>query len=858
MSAAEITRDETIERAQLVSEPSYDVSLDLTRGAEIFGSTSVITFQCTTPGATTYVDLIAHFVHEIVLNGTVIEPATAWAHGRITVTGLLAYNELRIVADCLYANDGTAMHRSVDSADGKVYVYTALEPADARRVYANFEQPDLKAEFTLHVTAPAHWTVFSNQPSPELKPLADGTAVWDFEPTPPISTYLTTVVAGEYVVVRDSHTSVTGQVIPLALACRTSFAKFLDADDVFDITKRGLHFFTRLFATDYPFAKYDQIFVAEFDSAVENVGCVVITEELLFRSRVTDLMYEKRTNTLLHEMAHMWFGDLVTMQWWDDLWLNESFAEFCATLACAEATRFTDAWSTFAFSRKTWGYAQDQLPTTHPIAADVQTVTEAEAIFDGISYAKGASVLKQLVAYVGRENFFAAIKTYLVRHAWGNATLAHLLEALEEGSGKSLSSWSKAWLETAGPNTLRSEFEIDEQGRFTSFAVLQEALANHPTLRPHRISMGLYERVDGALQRTRGVDVEISGARADVSELIGVTQPDLILLNDDDFGYTIVRFDARSLNTLTRSIGELTDPLARAVGWVAAIDMAQQAELSLDELVQMVLTGMETETSVSVVQTLHHETAEVMARFGDPREVREMKEQLAAVAVRLLHAAEAGSDHQLAWAELLGWTATSEEQIDLVAALLSASAVVPGLVIDTELRWTLLGRLVTSGRAADAEINAELGRDPTDSGERRAATCRASVPDAQHKEAAWKLLAETDALGVQGVLEVCEGFTQSEHAELLAPYAQRYFDVIQGIWSSHGDHFRVVLSQALFPTTAPPQDLIALIDSFLAVQRRDHGLERVLVEFRDIAERALRSRALSAVKPVGPRTASQS
>ncbi|HEY5304061.1 MAG TPA: aminopeptidase N [Acidimicrobiales bacterium] len=846
MSVEEITRDQTIERAKLVNSVSYDVSLDLTGGDEVFGSVSVITFSCATPGASTYVDLVAHAVYEIVVNGVVLDPVTAWANGRITLSGLLEHNEVRIAADCSYANDGTAMHRSVDSADGKVYVYTALEPADARRVYANFEQPDLKAAFTLHVSAPAHWTVFSNQPTPEPTPRADSTSVRDFAPTPRISTYLTTVVAGEYVVVRDSHTSVTGQVIPLALACRASFANYLDAEELFDLTKRGLDFFTELFGTDYPFAKYDQVFVAEFDSAVENVGCVVITEELLFGSRVTDLMYERRTNTLLHEMAHMWFGDLVTMQWWDDLWLNESFAEFCATLACAEATRFTDAWATFAYSRKTWGLMQDRLPTTHPIAAYVATVTEAESNFDGISYAKGASVLKQLVAYVGRDNFFTAIKGYFDRHAWGNTTLADLLEALEAGSGKSLSPWSKAWLEAAGPNTLRSEFEVDDQGTFTSFAVLQEASESQPTLRPHRISIGLYDRVDGALVRTRRVMVEIASARADVSELVGEKQPDLLVLNDDDFGFAAVRFDARSLDTLTQSIGEITDPLARAVCWVAALDMVNQAELSLAAFVGMVSIAMETEPSVAVVQTVHHETAQVIAHLGDPKEVPKLKEQLAAAAARLLGAAEPGSDHQLAWAELLGWTATSDEQVELVAALLDASTTVPGLVIDTELRWTLLGRLVTTGRVADADIDTELIRDPTDAGERRAATCRAALPEAKHKEAAWKMLAETDSLGVQGVLEVAEGFTQSEHAALLAPYARRYFDVIQDVWSSHGDHFRVVLSQALFPATAPPREVIEQIDSFLAARQRDRGLERVLVEFRDVAERALRSRALSA------------
>ncbi|HEY1762244.1 MAG TPA: aminopeptidase N [Acidimicrobiales bacterium] len=846
MSVAEITRDEAIERAKLVSAVAYDVSVDLTRGAEVFGSVSVLTFNCATPGASTHVDLIAHSVHEIVVNGTSIDPATAWANGRIALTGLLERNEVRIVADCSYANDGTAMHRSVDSADGKVYVYTALEPADSRRVYANFEQPDLKTAYTLHVTAPSHWTVFSNQPTPEPKSVREGTAVWDFSPTPPISTYLTTVVAGEYKVVRDSYTGASGKVIPLSLACRASFAEFLDADEVFDITKRGLDFFATLFGTDYPFAKYDQVFVAEFDSAVENVSCVVITEELLFRSRVTDRMYQRRANTLLHEMAHMWFGDLVTMQWWDDLWLNESFAEFCGTLACAEATRFSDAWSTFSYSRKTWGYEQDQLPSTHPIAADVPTLTEAEANFDGISYAKGASVLKQLVAYVGRDNFFAAIKGYLERYAWSNATLADLQEALEKSSGKSLTSWSKAWLETAGPNTLRCDFELDDQGAFTTFAVVQSASKHYPTLRPHRISVGLYNRIDGALSRTHRIDVEISDARAVVRELTGVTQPDLILLNDDDSGYVIVRFDARSLDTVTNSIGDLTDPIARAVCWVAALDMVQQAELSIPAFVDMVSQGLETESSVSVVQSMHAATAQVIAELGDPSQVSGVKEKLATTAARLLDAAKPGSDHQLAWAQLLGWTATSIAQLERVAGLLDGRVDVPGLVVDTELRWALLARLAAMGHASNADIDAQLKRDPTDAGQRRATTCRASLPDAAHKAAAWTLLAETDSLGVIGVLEVADGFTQLEHADVLAPYAKRYFDSLAHIWSTYGDHFCVVLSRALFPSTADPHELIEQINAFLGAEQREPSLERILVEFRDVAERALRSRALPA------------
>jgi aminopeptidase N len=863
MPPAEITQAETAERARLLTVDSYDVFLDLTRGAEVFGSTSVIRFGCAEPGAPAYADLIAENVREITLNGAALDPAGACSGGRIALPGLAARNELRVAADCRYSSTGAGLHRAVDSADGKVYLYTNFEPADARRVFANFEQPDLKAEFAFHVTAPAHWTVLSNQPAPEPEPVTqageDGepAAVWHFPPTPRISTYVTAVAAGEYHLVRGSHTTPGGQVIPLGAGCRASLAAHLDAGDIFEITRQGLDFYTELFRTPYPFAKYDQVFVPEFPGAMENPGCVTVTEQFVFRSRVTDTMYEVRADVVLHEMAHMWFGDLVTMRWWDDLWLNESFAECCAVLASAEATRFTSAWTTFSGGRKNWGYTQDQLPSTHPVAARVPTLTEAAENFDGISYAKGASVLKQLMAYVGRDAFFTGVRAYFAEHSFGNATLSDLLRALEESSGQSLSDWSMAWLETAGPNTLRPEFETGPGGEFTSFAVLQEAPERHAVLRPHRIAIGLYNLVNGApgpdgepvaLVRTQRVEVRVSGARTAVPELAGLSRPDLILLNDDDLGYALIRFDLGSLATLTSSVGAFADSLARTVCWSAVIDMAVRAELSLPAFTAMLCNGMGAERSVSVLQTLHQAAAQVIARYADPEWVPRGKRRLASAAEELLRGAEPGTDHQLAWAQLLSWTATTPGQLTLLAGLVDGSIVLPGLVADTELRWALLRRLCAAGRAADAEIDAEAAGDPTDAGARHAAACRAAVPDAAHKAAAWALLTGTADLGLETLAEVASAFAQPEHAHLLGPYADRYFEALPEVWAVRDEggpvSFRHAFGRLLFPYPLASPELLARIDAFLGATERDHDMARVVTEGRDVVERALRSRAL--------------
>jgi aminopeptidase N len=846
MPIAEITRDETRERAGLLRVDSYHVELDLTGGPETFRSASVVRFDCFRPGAASYADLIAETVHEITLNGSAVDPATAYADGRIALTGLAEHNELRVVADCSYA-EAAGLQRTEDLTDGRVYVYTHFEPADARRVFANFEQPDLKAEFTFHVTVPERWIVFSNQPAPAPEAVAGrpGSAIWRFPSTPRISTYLTVLAAGEFHVVRETHTTASGQVIPLGLACRQSMLAFLEPDDVFTITRQGFDYYTDLFGMPYPFAKYDQVFVPDSGGAMENVGCVTITESLMFRSKVTEAMHEIRAMVILHEMAHMWFGDLVTMTWWDDLWLNESFAELCGFQSVAEATRFTGSWTTFCGGLKAAAYHADQQPSTHPIAADVPTLSLAQANFDNISYAKGASVLKALVSYLGRDAFFSGIRAYLGAHGWGNATLADLLGALEASSGRGLTEWSKAWLETAGPNTMRPEFTVGAEGAFTSFAVLQEAPPQHPTLRPHHIAIGLYEPgTDGALVRTHQVQADLTGARTEVPGLIGQQRPDLILLNDDDLDYAIIRFDERSLATLTKSIGRFRDGLARTICWTAVLDMTSQAELPMPAFAAILASGMGAESSVSVLRELHSHAEQSLDLAADPAQVGDLKRQLAAEAITLLRAAAPGSDHQLAWAQMLGWTATAPDQLDLLAGLLDGGEAIEGLAIDTELRWKLLQRLAATGRAGDAQIDAELARDHTNAGQRHAAACRAAVPDAGHKAAAWRVLTDSSGLGIEESIAVGFAFNQTEHADLLGDFTEQYFAQLPGIWARHDGILRVALGKLLFPYPAASPELIARVDTFLATPDLDPALARVVIEGRDIIDKALRARAL--------------
>ena len=845
ISSTEITRVECEERARLLRVRSYDVTLDLTRD-EVFGSVSLIRFDCAEPGAAGHADLVAHAVHEIMLNGARLDPAAVWSGGRIALPALAAHNKLCVVADCEYTGSGTGMHRSAGRDDGGTYVYGKLAQAYARTAYACFDQPDLKAEFTFHVLAPAWWTVLSNAPAagPPTQ-AADGRAMWDFLPTTRLPAFTTTVVAGDYHLVTASHVTPGGQRIPLELACRAGMAAHLDAGALFGLAGQGLDFYTGLLGVDYPYRKYGQVFVPELScQASEDAGCVLVSERLLPRSSITAATEESRAGTLLHEMAHMWFGDLVTERWWDDLWLSESFADFCEYHARSQLPGFSDAWCGVLGERE--GSRLRGRPAAVRASGGFRCgdAQRGDRELRQISYAKGASVLRQLAAYVGEQEFFAGLRGYLTRHAYGNARLADLIDAVAASSGKDLAAWSSAWLQTAGPSTLRCQFRTDASGAFTQFAIVQDGAV----MRPHRIAVGFYQRSGGTVERTRGLAVGVAGARTEVPELAGAVQPDLILLNDDDAGYVLVRFDPRSLRTVLESAGELPGTAARAVCWNAVIDMARQGELPAGEFAAMLARGMATEPSVGVLQALHGHAEQVITRLAGPDQARDAKLRLGGAAAQLLHSAEPGSDHQLAWIQLLAWTATTGDQLDLIAALLTGSTFIPGLVVDAELRWSLLQRMAATGRADDAAIDAQLAADPSDAGHRNAAACRAAIPDAAHKEAAWQLLSSGQA-GPQTLSAVARGFIQPEHGDLLAGYAGRYMAEIEDIWASSSGHLPgVQLGTLLFPYPAASPELLTMIEAFLTTAPRDPALARMLRDHQDAVQRALNSRALTSVR----------
>ncbi|OBH70035.1 aminopeptidase N [Mycobacterium intracellulare] len=859
MALPNLTREQAVERASLITVASYQIDLDLTDshggpGERTFRSVTTVVFDALA-GADTVIDIAADTVRGATLNGRDLDVSGYDESTGIELRGLADRNVVVVDADCRYSNTGEGLHRFVDPVDNETYLYSQFETADAKRMFACFDQPDLKATFDVRVTAPRHWKVISNGATVSV---TDG--LHTFATTPRMSTYLVALIAGPYAEWKDAYTDEHGE-IPLGIYCRSSLAPYMDAERLFTQTKQGFGFYHKNFGLPYAFGKYDQLFVPEFNAgAMENAGAVTFLEDYVFRSKVTRASYERRAETVLHEMAHMWFGDLVTMAWWDDLWLNESFATFASVLCQSEATEFTEAWTTFATVEKSWAYRQDQLPSTHPIAADIPDLAAVEVNFDGITYAKGASVLKQLVAYVGLEHFLAGLRDYFRTHAFGNATFDDLVAALEKASGRDLSDWGQQWLKTTGLNTLRPDFDVDGDGRFTRFAVTQSGAApGAGETRVHRLAIGIYdsENPDGSgkLVRVRREELDVEGPVTEVPALVGVSRGQLVLVNDDDLTYCSLRLDAESLRTALGRIADIAEPLPRSLVWSAAWEMTREAELRARDFVALVAGGVHAETEVGVAQRLLLQAQTALASYAEPGWAREHGwPQFADRLLELARAAQPGSDHQLAFVNTLCSSVLSTRHVVTLADLLDRSPAdlgLPGLEIDTDLRWRIVTALATAGDI-DADgpatpfIDAEVQRDPTAAGKRHGAQAATARPQLQVKEEAWTRVVEDDTLANITARAIIAGIAPPAQHELLKPFTARYFEAISGVWARRSSEVAQTVVIGLYPHWDISEDGIAAADEFLSDPEVPAALRRLVLEGQAGVKRSLRARRFDA------------
>ena len=838
MPGENLTRVEAQERKSLVSVDHYDVTLDLTTGPEIFRSTTVVTFDAT-PGSSTFIDALTRTVHSVTLNGAELDVAAVNDGIRIQLDGLAAHNVLTVVADAEYTNTGEGLHRFVDPVDNEVYLYTQFEVPDSRRVFAVFEQPDLKATFGFTVTAPAGWQLISNSPTPD--PVITGeSATWAFEPTPILSSYVTALVAGPYAVVRSALTSRSGRVIPLGLFSRKSLSQYLDAEYIFEKTRQGFAYYEEKFQYPYPFAKYDQLFVPEFNAgAMENAGAVTFTESYVFRSKVTDAIKERRVVTILHELAHMWFGDLVTMKWWNDLWLNESFAEWASTIATAEATEWTEAWTTFQAMEKSWAYRQDQLPSTHPVVATIDDLEAVQVNFDGITYAKGGSVLKQLVAWVGIDAFFAGVAAYFAKHEYGNTELSDLLAELQVTSGRDLSGWSALWLETAGVNTLIPEIETSATGVITAFAIVQTAAADYPTIRPHRLAVGLYDLFDGALVRTHQVELDVDSVRTEVAELVGTTKPALVLLNDDDLAYAKIRLDPDSLAVAIDHLAHIENPLARAIVWGAAWDATRDGESSASDYVRLVLGNIASETESTTIRTTLGQLGLVTKQYVAPERRTETLTHIGDSLWKLATGAAPGSDAQFQFVKFFAAYASTAEHAAALTGLRDGSAPLEGLEIDTDLGWEILEGLVLTSVVGQPEIDVALAADNTSNGQQAAARVSASIPTAEGKRRAFDSLVDSNTLPNSIVHNVTVGYLHVNDPSVLESLVAPYFAAIGDIWATRSYKIAEYIILGLYPSPLASEALVTATKAWLAANPDIPALRRLVTENLAGVERAL-------------------
>ena len=845
MPGTNITQIEAAQRSEIIKVESYKIDLDVTTGAETFLVKTTIKFAGLKPGSTTFLDCVGKRVISAKLNGADFDPK--FDGETIFLPAIAADNTLEIEHEGIYSNSGEGLHRFVDPADNEVYLYTQFETGDARRMYACFDQPDQKATFTISTITPKHWAVISNYGIESAKDLDGDRKHTQFATSQVISTYVTAIVAGAYTSVHDEYKG--EKTIPMGIYARKSFFQYVDAENIFEVTKQGFAYFEKTFGLAYPFGKYDQIAVAEYNwGAMENVGCVTFHEDvLIFRSKVTERSYISRASTIHHEMAHMWFGDLVTMKWWQDLWLNESFAEWASYMAVSESTKYKNAWTEFNSVRKNWAYRADQLSSTHPIAVEMKDLDDVRTNFDGISYAKGASVLQQLVAHVGRDNFIAGLRKYFAKHAYANTELSDLITELEATSGKDLTAWVATWLRTAGVNTLRPVIALDGD-KYASVAVKQEVPlipVGSKELRPHRLYIGLFDIKGDALTRRESIEVDIAGDLTEIKELAGKKAADLLLINDKDQTYAKLRFDDRSVATMKKYLGQLDDSLARGLIWASLWDSTRDGELSASDYIEIALNALKGETDISMITATFTQIDTAIWAYLAPKNRDAVRLSVANTAQELLAGAKPGSDAQLQYARAFANNAFTPAQFESLKAMLNGS--VDGLLMDADQRWFVFLCGVKRGIFGVSDIQSEGDRDKTAHGKQYVAYAHAALPNHEAKAAAFKSIT-TDDLSNTIHSYKCRGFNENIHCDLLEAFVDEYFDAILKVWSNKGYEIAETTATLTFPTWAISDETVKKAQHWLDVTGKDASaaLRRTVAEGRDAMTRSLKARAVDA------------
>ncbi|MBA3626173.1 MAG: aminopeptidase N [Chloroflexi bacterium] len=839
-----LTQAEAIERAGRVTAVDYSLRIDLQLGQRTYRGDCTIDLLVRDTSQPLFIDFKGGRIDEFTVNGSSVVPAREGDRIIIPAESLAERMRLGLRYENAFDTGGDGLHRFVDPEDGQEYLYSNFQPFSAHRLFPCFDQPDIKGTYELTVDAPTDWQVVSSdRPSGEPEALADGRLRHSFQRTPPFSTYLLALVAGPYHVIRRRRPD----GIELGLYCRRSLAEKLaaDADEIFQVTEQGFDFYAELFHQSYPFAKYDQLFMPEFNiGAMENVGAVTFSENFVFRDPATESQRQDRGEVILHELAHMWFGNLVTMRWWDDLWLNESFASYVSYLALTEATRFKGAWRSFTRDMKRWAYHQDQLPTTHPIAGEAPDTDSAFLNFDGITYGKGASVLKQLVATIGRDGFRDGLRLYFRRHAWGNATLAEFLAALEEGSGHDLGEWSRLWLETASVNTIAAEW-TSENGRIASLELQQTAPDAHPVMRPHTLWIGLLEEERGG-SGPEALKAAIDGPTADVDDAIGRASPVLVFPNHEDHAYAKVRLDPISLRFVRERLREVEDPLLRELLWMSLWEMVRDGDLPSVEYLSIIRRQVVDELDPESIESILAR-AQATLRWFVPEDTRE--EQASRVVQTALSALPEASDDdaRIAWLRGAIGAAARASDLEPLLALADGTTVLPGVNVDQQMRWDLAIKAVAFDvTGAEERVASETARDASDRGERARIRATAARSDAAAKQEAWQRIHGEGYGSFHLTRAAMQGFLWPSQVDLLEPFQARFFAEVRGVFASRDHPFAEAYMALLFPDHVPHPDMLARAQELLEDLPPDQVvIRRALHEKLDDLARALRVRAVA-------------